>query len=28
MEQALSASTMPEELTQMIHRTQGQAARR
>jgi twitching motility protein PilT len=28
MEQALSASTMPEELTQMIHRTPGQAARR
>jgi twitching motility protein PilT len=28
MEQALSASTMPEELTQMIHRTQGQAVRR
>jgi Tfp pilus assembly pilus retraction ATPase PilT len=28
MEQALSASTMPEELTQMIHRTQGQVARR
>ena len=28
MEQALGASTMPEELAQMIQRAQGQAARR
>jgi twitching motility protein PilT len=28
MDQALSASTMPEELTQMIQRAQGAAARR